>query len=215
MESTAFVEELTALVDAFCRSFDAHPPAYSYIPCTTDEQRALVMKSRLHNELRAAELYGTWMRSTPEIEVKALMAQSAHEEMSHAKLLAERVRSLGHGPFDYQPLPAQTAMFNALEGLDDTCQQIAGFPLAGETVATYLIRMSLEAPSVPEWIKEPYRLITEDEERHGSVPRAVLERYATTPERQDAARRAVAMRLVLFREYMASLDRWVLEGAPW
>jgi hypothetical protein len=72
--------------------------------------------------------------------------------MTHAGLLAERIRSLGHDPFEHKPLPAQTAMFNALEGLPDTCQRVAGF--------------------------------TGYEERHGSAPR-----------------------LVLFREYLASLDR--------
>jgi bacterioferritin (cytochrome b1) len=215
VDSAAFVSELSATVQAFCAELDAHPQAYSYIPCTTDEQRASVMKSRLHNELRAAELYGSWLRTTPEVEVKVLMARSAHEEMTHAEILADRIRRLGHEPFDYKPLPARTAMFNALAGLEETCQRIAGFSLAGETVATHLIRMSLDAPSVPDWIKQPYRRITEDEERHGSVPQEVLVRYATTTERQDVARRAVAMRLVLFGEYLASLDRWILHGQPW
>ena len=68
---------------------------------------------------------------------------------------------------------------------------------------------------MPEWIKQPYRRITEDEERHGSVPQALLQRLVTTAEEQDEARRAVAMRLVLFREYLDSLDRWVLTDAPW
>jgi hypothetical protein len=40
-------------------------------------------------------------------------------------------------------------------------------------------------------------------------------RYAITEEKQEAARRAVAMRLVLFREYLASLDRWAMGQAPW
>jgi hypothetical protein len=75
-------------VGAFCRGFDAHPPAYTYILCTTDAQRAIVMKSRLHNELQAADLYGGWLRSTPEFEVKAMMAHSANEEMEHAEQLA-------------------------------------------------------------------------------------------------------------------------------
>ena len=135
--------------------------------------------------------------------------------MEHAGLLAARLRETGREPFDYRPLPAQTAMFNALEGLRSTGQRIAGLPLAGETVAAYLINKSLEAPSVPEWIKQPYRRITEDEERHGSVPQALLRRLVTTAEEQDEARRAVAMRLVLFREYLDSLDRWVLTDAPW
>jgi hypothetical protein len=106
-------------------------------------------------------------------------------------------------------------MFNALEGLKDTCQRIAGFSLAGEAVATYLTQKSLEAPSVPEWIKQPYRRITVDEEGHGTLPQEFLKRYAATAEIQDAARRAVAMRLVLFREYLSSLDRWAMGKATW
>ena len=215
MQSKEFVRELVATVDAFAHTFDDQPPAYAYIPLTTDEQRVLVMKSRLFNELRAADLFGTWLRTTPEFEVKAMMARSAHEEMTHAELLQARIRGLGHKPFDYAPLPAQTAMFNALEGLTETCQRVAGFSLAGEAVATHLTQMSLDEPSVPDWIKQPYRRITGDEERHGTIPQEILERYATTDARQDAARRAVAMRLVLFREYLASLDRWALGQAPW
>ena len=118
-------------------------------------------------------------------------------------------------PFDYRPLPAQVAMFNAIEGLADTCQRVAGFSLAGEAVATYLTQKSLMAESVPDWIKQPYRKITQDEEGHGSMPQAILKRYAATDEKQDAARRAVAMRLVLFREYLASLDRWAMGKDRW
>src|SRR5262249_20094307 len=122
---------------------------------------------------------------------------------------------LGHDPFDYKPLPAQVAMFNALEGLGDTCERLAGFSLAGETVANHLIQMCLRSPAVPEWIKQPYRRITEDEAEHGSVPGDFLRRYATTDDRQDRARRAVAMRMVLFREYLVSLDRWAMGTASW
>jgi hypothetical protein len=42
-----------------------------------------------------------------------------------------------------------------------------------------------------------------------------LKRYAVSAERQDAARRAVAMRLVLFREYLDSLDRWAMGKDRW
>ena len=174
MDSEAFVAELVSMVDDFCRTLDASPPAYSYIPLSTDDERVLVMKSRLFNEQRAADLYGSWLRTTPEFDVKTLMAESAYEEMEHAGILSERIRDLGHDPFDYRPLPAQTAMFNALEGLSDTCQRIAGFALAGESVATYLILKSLDSDTVPDWIKAPYRRIAEDEVGHGSVPRGVL-----------------------------------------
>ncbi len=215
MTTEEFVQELLEIVSAFCRTLDAQPPAYSYIPLKTDEERIRVMKSRLFNELRAADLYGTWLKTTPELDVKATMAESAHEEMTHAQLLTKRIQELGHDPFDYKPLPAQIAMFNAMEGLLDTCERVAGLSLAGETVAYYLIQMCLKSPSVPEWIKQPYRRITEDEAEHGSIPQQFLKRYATTAERQDRVRRAVAMRMVLFREYLASLDRWAMGKAAW
>jgi hypothetical protein len=215
MESTRFVQELVDTVVAFCHTLDDAPPAYSYVPLSTDEQRIRVMQSRLFNEGRAADLFGTWLRATPEIEVKYIFAESAHEEMEHALLLAGRIKDLGTEPFAYRPLPAQVAMFNALELLPDTVQRLAGFSLAGEAVAIYLIKKSLAASSVPEWIKQPYRRITEDEEDHGSMPQALLRRLATTDDLQDAARRAVAMRLVLFHEYLTSLDRWALGQAAW
>jgi len=215
VDSEAFVQELLGPVKDFCYSLDKRPPAYSYIPLRSDEERIRVMKSRLFNELRAADLFGNWLRSTPELDVKATMAESAHEEMVHAQLLSKRIGDRGADPFDYKPLPAQIAMFNAMEGLNDTCERIAGLSLAGETVANYLIQMCLRSPAVPEWIKQPYRRITEDEEGHGSVPQEFLKRYAVNEERQDRARRAVAMRMVLFREYLASLDRWAMGKDRW
>jgi 1,2-phenylacetyl-CoA epoxidase catalytic subunit len=215
MTSKDFVAELLTMVNNFCQTLDAQPPAYSYIPLDSDEERVRVMKSRLHNEVRAAELFGTWLKTTPEMEVKATMAESAHEEMEHAQLLSKRISDLGFEPFDYQPLPAQTAMFNAIEGLTDTCQRMAGFSLAGEAVATYLTRKCLQAATVPDWIKQPYRRIAQDEEGHGSIPQDILQRYATTEERQEAGRRAVAMRLMLFREYLNSLDRWATGKDRW
>ena len=215
MESAAFLQEILVPVREFCRTLDARPPAYSYIPLRTDEERIRVMQSRLFNELRAADLFGAWLRSTPELDVKATMAESAHEEMVHAQLLSKRIRDLGAEPFDYQPLPAQTAMFNAMEGLNETCERIAALSVAGETVANYLIQMCLKSADVPEWIKQPYRRITEDEEGHGSAPQEFLKRYATSDQRQDRVRRAVAMRMVLFREYLASLDRWAMGKDRW
>ncbi|MSP39402.1 MAG: ferritin-like domain-containing protein [Deltaproteobacteria bacterium] len=215
MNGEEFLQEILSPVQEFCRSLDANPPAYSYVPLKTDAERIRVMQSRLFNELRAADLFGTWLKSTPEFDVKATLAESAHEEMVHAQLLSQRIRDLGAEPFDYKPLPAQIAMFNAMEGLSETCERIAGFSLAGETVANYLIQMCLHSSAVPEWIKQPYRKITEDEEGHGSVPQSFIKQYATTDEGQDKVRRAVAMRMVLFREYLASLDRWAMGKDRW
>ena len=104
------------------------------------------------------------------------------------------------------------AMFNAFEGLTETVERIAAFPMAGEGVADYLIAKSLTAGTVPSWVTAPYQKIHEDEEEHGNYPFEILVKYATTPEKQEKAARAVAMSLVLRRAYFDNLDRWVFEN---
>ena len=44
-----FAEELVAQVRAYCKTLDARPPAYSYIPLASDAQRLHVMKSVSHH----------------------------------------------------------------------------------------------------------------------------------------------------------------------
>ena len=85
MDSESFLKEILMPVHEFCHSLDAHLPAYSYVPLRTDQERIRVMQSRLFNELRAADLFGAWLKTTPEFDVKATLAESAHEEMEHAE----------------------------------------------------------------------------------------------------------------------------------
>ena len=99
-----FIAGLRAEIDSYCRSLDARLPAYSYVPLTSDAQRHLVLQSRLYNEIRAAEVFGGWLRSTPEMEVKALLADAAHEELGHAALLRDRLAERGCDPFAYRPI---------------------------------------------------------------------------------------------------------------
>jgi hypothetical protein len=215
MDSKAFAKEMAAQVAEFCVEFAETPPAYSYIPLTDDAQRTKVMQARLWNEIRAAEVLGSWIKTTPERDVKANMAESAHEEFQHAALLEKVLEAKGVDPYAYEPLPAQAAMFNAFEAQTGTVERMAAFPLAGEGVADFLIALALEAGTVPEWVRSPYRAIHEDEQGHGSYPQEVLAKYATSDDAQARVRRAVAMSLVLRKEYFASLDRWVLEGLAW
>ena len=212
MNSQEFAKSLEAQVKGFCKTLDTKLPAYSYIPLKTDEMRIKVMQSRLFNEIRAGEIFGGWLKSTPELDVKKTLAEATHEEYEHAVFLEEALRSKGATPYDYHPLPAQIAMFNAFEGLTTTVERIAAFPMAGEGVADYLIAKSLEAGTVPQWVTSPYQKIHEDEAEHGNYPFEILVKYATTVELQEKAARAVAMSLVLRRGYFDNLDRWVFEG---
>ena len=212
MDSRAFAEMIEKQISEFCRILDANLPAYSYIPLSTDEARIKVMQSRLFNEIRAGEIFGGWLKSTPELDVKKTLAEAVHEEYEHAGFLEEALRSKGATPYDYKPLPAQMAMFNSFEGLTDTVERIAAFPMAGEGVADYLIAKSLKAGTVPNWVTDPYKRIHEDEAEHGNYPFEILVKYATTAERQERAARAVAMSLALRRAYFDNLDRWVFDG---
>ena len=212
MDSREFAKTIEKQVAEFCQTLDAKLPAYSYIPLTSDQARIKVMQSRLFNEVRAGEIFGGWLKSTQELDVKKTLAEAAHEEYVHATYLEEALRQQGAVPYDYKPLPAQMAMFNAFEGLTDTVERIAAFPMAGEGVADYLIAKSLKAATVPKWVTEPYQKIHADEEEHGNYPFEILVKYATTAERQERAARAVAMSLALRRQYFDNLDRWIYEG---
>jgi hypothetical protein len=211
MDSREFAKTLEKQVADFCQTLDAKLPAYSYIPLDSDEARIKVMQSRLFNEIRAGEIFGGWLKSTPELDVKKTLAEAVHEEYIHAGYLEEALKTKGAVPYEYKPLPAQIAMFNAFEGLTDTVERIAAFPMAGEGVADYLIGKSLNVGTVPAWVTGPYRKIHEDEEEHGNYPFEILVKYATTPEKQERAARAVAMSLILRRQYFDNLDRWVNE----
>ena len=215
MKSREFAKIIEKRVAEFCETLEGRPPAYSYIPLTDDEMRIKVMKSRLLNEFRAAEIFGSWLKTTPELDVKATLGEAIHEEFVHARYLEKALKGKGADPHDYKPLPAQMGMFNAFEALGETVERIAAFPLAGEGVADYLIRMSLNTGKVPEWVTRPYRKIHEDEETHGRYLVEVLVKYATSSEKQDRAARAVEMSLMLRRQYFDNLDRWVYEDKPW
>ena len=211
MDSREFAKTLEKQVADFCETLNSKLPAYCYIPLDSDEARIKVMQSRLFNEIRAGEIFGGWLKSTPELDVKKTLAEAVHEEYVHARYLEEALKSKGAVPYEYKPLPAQMAMFNAFEGLTDTVERIAAFPMAGEGVADYLIGKSLNVGTVPAWVTGPYQKIHEDEEEHGNYPFEILVKYATTPEKQERAARAVTMSLTLRRQYFDNLDRWVLE----
>ena len=212
MDSREFAKTIEKQVADFCETLNTKLPAYSYIPLDSDEARIKVMQSRLFNEIRAGEIFGGWLKSTPELDVKKTLAEAVHEEYVHAGYLEEALKEKGAIPYEYKPLPAQMAMFNAFEGLTETVERIAAFPMAGEGVADYLIGKSLNVGTVPSWVTGPYQKIHEDEEEHGNYPFEILVKYATTSEKQERAARAVAMSLALRRGYFDNLDRWVFEN---
>jgi hypothetical protein len=214
-EPAAFMDEQLQIIHQFCDQIDRKLPGYSYVLLTSDDQRVLVMQSRLFNEIRAGEVFGAWLASTPELEVKELLAEACHEEFGHARLLRGRIERMGEDPFAYGPPPEQIALFHTMQNLQSTVERLAAFQLAGEAVASHLIHRALEADSVPDWIKEPYRRIIEDEDEHGSRPVELLRRYAVDAESQRLVRRGVRLGLNLRHRYFDALDAMVFNGIRW
>lgn len=215
LDPAALLAQQRRAIATFCAELDRLPPSYSYIPLETDEQRVLVMKSRLHNELRAGEVFGSWLWSTPELDVKVMLAEASHEEFGHAQLLLQRIEAFGGDPFDYGPPPEQVALFHTMRNIETTVERLAAFQLAGEAVAAHLIRRALESHRVPEWIKAPYRRIIEDEDEHGSGPAELVAKYALTADAQRLVRRGVSLGLALRRRYFDALDEMVFSGVRW
>src|SRR5687768_15403166 len=195
--AAACVAQQQAVIAAYCAELDGKLPAYSYVPLSTDEQRVLVMQSRHFNEIRAGEIFGYWLPTTSELEVKELLAEACHEEFNHARLLRARIAAFGVDPFAYGPPPEHVALFHTLQSLETTVERLAAFQFAGEGVASHLIHRALESDAVPAWIKEPYRHIIEDEDEHGSSPTELLTRYGDSAEAQRLIRRGVALGISL------------------
>jgi hypothetical protein len=86
MDSREFAKSLEKQVADFCDTLNAKLPAYSYIPLDSDEARIKVMQSRLFNEIRAGEIFGGWLKSTPELDVKKTLAEAVHEELRSRRL---------------------------------------------------------------------------------------------------------------------------------
>jgi hypothetical protein len=215
MDSIEFSKNMATEVAAFCVTYKDKPPAYSYVPLTNDAARVKVMKSRLWNEVRAAEVLSSWLKGVAELDVKSGLGSAIAEEFEHAKLLSGVLCDRGEDPWGYEPLPAQSTMFNAFEAQTGTVERMAAFALAGEGVAVFMMAQSLAKGAVPEWVQTPYRSIYEEEKNHGGYPESILAKYATVENAQARVRRAVAWSLVMRKEYFDSLDRWAIDGKSW
>src|SRR6266540_2040640 len=104
MNSEEFLNEILAPVHEFCRFLDVNPPAYCYVPLRTDEERIRVMKSRLFNELRAADLFGTWLKTTPEFGCQSDDGGIRPRRNGARAAVDEAHRRFGRGPVRLQTI---------------------------------------------------------------------------------------------------------------
>ena len=165
---------------------------------------ATLLKLALKNEIEASEIAATWMARSPELDVKLALARQAGDEAKHYRLIEERLAALDVPLGSVNPLAeGYTPLFQYLAGLESTVERVAAGQFTRESIALIRNQAFIDYCSSQgdEETAGLYReVIQPDEEHHHELGRKLLLRYADTPERQEAARRAAAGTLRLAEE---------------
>ena len=152
-----------------------------------------MLQIALANEISVSELAARWMPSTPEIDVKLALAKQAGDEASHFRLVADRLSALGFDVAGFQG-PGESPLFAYLTGLSSTVERIAAGLFTLESIA-YGVNENFMAFCTREGDSETVRIYREyiqpDEQAHQQLGQRLLEKYATTADLQQAARRTV------------------------
>jgi 1,2-phenylacetyl-CoA epoxidase catalytic subunit len=153
------------------------------------------LKMALKNELEASEIAAIWIPSTPEVEVKLALARQAGDEAKHYRLIQEHLERMGVRLVDFNPTAeGYGPMFQLLSGFTTTVERIGAAQFTRESLALKKNEQFIEfceAAGDSETANLYREQIQPDEQWHVHLGRAVLEKYATTPELQEQARKAV------------------------
>ena len=202
MDSEAFVRELDARNQELLRGLV--PEAALKPEVEGDLTVANLLKVALKNEIEASESAARWMVTTPELDVKLALARQVGDEAKHYRLVAERLGDLGFDARGFDPLAkGYGPLFQYLDTLKGTVERVAAGQFTREAIAIVKNRQFIEfcEAARDEVTARLYREIIEPDERHHhDLGRRLLLRYATTPEAQEAARRASERTLELAEE---------------
>jgi hypothetical protein len=153
------------------------------------------LKIALKSELEASELAAFWMRTTPEVDVKLGLARQAGDEARHYRLIEEHLTDRGIDLSGFDPSSGGYGpMFELLTGFQSTVERVAAAQFARESLALKKNEQFIEFCEAlgDTGAADLYRnQIQKDEQWHVNLGRTVLEKYATSPELQSRARRAV------------------------
>lgn len=190
MNGAEFVEQLKAENESILAKIDEPPPSWG---APTGELIALLVKMALKNEIEATEIAAEWVPTTPELNAKLALARHAGDEARHYQLIEEKARAKGVALDGFRPLDPPSPVLTYLRTLTTTPERIAAALVAREAMggrrnAQFLA--FLDGAGLGELAALYRYIINPDEERHHLSGCAVLAELATTPETQQAARRA-------------------------
>jgi len=163
-----------------------------------------LLKLALRSELEAAELAGSWMPQTHDVDGRMLFALQCGDEMRHYRLIADRLRELGEDPDAIDPLAdGYSPLYHYLRGLRTTLERAAAGPFTCEAIARERNRQFIAfcRAAGDEATARLYEDVIQPEEvHHHEEGRRYLERHAATPEAQEATAAAVRTTLAIADE---------------
>ena len=170
-----------------------------------------LLKVALKNEVEATEIAARWLVKTDDVDVKLAFARQAGDEAKHYRLIADRLRELGFDPSGFDPLAkGYGPLFQYLDSLETTVERVAAGQFTREAIAVVKNRQFIEfcERAGDDATAALYRQTIEPDERfHHELGRRLLLRFATSPESQEAARRAAARTLSLAEELQTAALR--------
>jgi 1,2-phenylacetyl-CoA epoxidase catalytic subunit len=190
---STFVEDLESYVTERLSSLDLlKEPAIGEVDRSEIVRR---LKMALKNELEASEIAAVWIPTTPETEVKLALARQVGDEAKHYRLIEEHLAKMGVDLSGFNPsAEGYGPMFQLLAGFKTTVERIGAAQFTRESLALKKNEQFIEfceAAGDNATAKLYRELIQPDEQWHVHLGRTVLEKYATTSDLQEQARKAV------------------------
>ena len=209
MTSAEFVAQLDEANQAVLRRLEPEATLKPEVSGTLNVTNLL--KVALKNEIEATEIAARWLVVTTDVEVKMAFARQAGDEAKHYRMIAERLGELGFDARSFDPLAQGFGpLFKYLDSLPTTVERVAAGQFTREAVAVVKNRQFIEFcdRAGDRLTATLYREIIEPDERfHHQLGRSLLLKLATTPETQEAARRASARTLALAEELQGAALR--------
>jgi len=188
-----FVEDLEGYVTQKLSSLDLLKDTVTGTIDRSEIVRRL--KMALKNELEASEIAAVWIPTTPEIEVKLSLARQVGDEAKHYRLIEDHLETMGVDLTGFNPgAEGYGPMFQLLAGFKTTVERIGAAQFTRESLALKKNEQFIEfceAAGDHATAKLYREQIQPDEQWHVHLGRAVLEKYANTPDLQEQARKAV------------------------
>ena len=190
---TTFVENLESYVTEKLSSLDLLKD--SDIGPVDKSEIVRRLKMALKNELEASEIAAVWIPTTPEVEVKLALARQVGDEAKHYRLIEEHLGKMGVDLSGFNPgAEGYGPMFQLLVGFNTTVERIGAAQFTRESLALKKNEQFIEfceAAGDHATAKLYRESIQPDEQWHVHLGRTVLEKYATTRDLQEQARKAV------------------------